>query len=92
MTNKNGSLIALRQGLQETDELNLARKFAPVLRLDRSEPWRPTAIGFTVFAEAGKSPSSKFEIAPKADRVIEYAIFWDYDIQHLYDLEHVWFI
>ncbi|MES0868501.1 HAD family hydrolase [Pseudovibrio sp. SCP19] len=90
MTNKNGSLIALRQGLQETDELKLARKFAPVLRLDRSEPWRPTAIGFTVFAEAGKSPSSKFEIAPKADRVIEYAIFWDYDIQHLYDLEHVW--
>ena len=22
--------------------------------------------------------------------VIEYAIYWDYDIQHVYDLEHVW--
>ena len=22
--------------------------------------------------------------------VIEYALFWDYDIQHMYDLEHLW--
>ena len=23
-------------------------------------------------------------------KIIEYAIYWDYDIQHLYELEHVW--
>ncbi|WP_208990612.1 hypothetical protein [Pseudovibrio sp. Tun.PSC04-5.I4] len=90
MNNNNGSLSALRQGLQETEDLVLARKFAPVLRLDRSEPWRPTAIGYTVSDRVSKSASSKFEITPRVGRVIEYAIFWDYDIQHLYDLEHVW--
>ena len=24
------------------------------------------------------------------ETVIEYAFFWDYDIQHMYDLEHIW--
>jgi glycerophosphoryl diester phosphodiesterase len=27
---------------------------------------------------------------PKAALAIEYAVWWDWDIQHLYELEHVW--
>ena len=69
---------------------DLARRVAPILLLDRSEPFRPVALGVTEFTSDGQSPSSKFAIEPRADRCIEYAIFWDWDIGHLYDLEHVW--
>lgn len=68
----------------------LARAVAPVLLLDRAEPFRPVAIGVHVFDAPAKSPSSKFQIAPKAAKCIEYAVFWDHDIGHLYDLEHLW--
>ncbi len=27
---------------------------------------------------------------PGVERIIEYAIWWDWDIQHLYELEHIW--
>ncbi len=67
-----------------------AREHAPVLLLDRAEPFRPMAVGVSEYAVKTKSVSSKFEIVPKGERCLEYAIFWDYDIGHLYDLEHVW--
>ncbi|MES0884550.1 HAD family hydrolase [Roseibium sp. SCP14] len=90
MTMTPGTIAALRSTAGQDNGMLTARVHAPVLRLDRHEPWRPTAIGFSIFDEPSRSPSSKFEIVPKSHRVIEYAIFWDYDIQHLYDLEHVW--
>ncbi|MNQ86294.1 hypothetical protein D3C85_1014840 [compost metagenome] len=31
-----------------------------------------------------------FESDDRIEKVIEYAIYWDYDIEHLYELEHVW--
>ena len=71
-------------------DFDLAHRYAPVLLLDSLEPYRPITIGFTVFNAAAQSPSSKFKIDPVADTVIEYAIYWDYDIKHIYDLEHVW--
>ena len=69
---------------------DLAYRHAPLLHLDSREPYRPVAVGVTVFDAPAPSPSSKFAITPAAATVIEYAIYWDYDIKHVYDLEHVW--
>lgn len=71
-------------------DADLVRRHAPILRLDSAEPFRPVAVGATVYRSEGKSVSSKFDIAPAAGAVVEYAIYWDHDIQHSYDLEHVW--
>ncbi|MFH5184156.1 hypothetical protein ACHHV8_16775 [Paenibacillus sp. TAB 01] len=74
-------------------ERSLAVKYAPVLYFDRREPFYPVRVGITVFTEPGPSPSFRRKIkfdVPDISFVIEYAIYWDYDIQHLYELEHVW--
>jgi len=71
-------------------DAELAARHAPQLMLDRAEPYQPVAFGYTVFREAGQSPSSKIRIEPVDALVIEYAIYYDWDIGHLYDLEHVW--
>lgn len=71
-------------------DAELAVRHAPQLMLDRQEPYRPLAFGYSVFRAAGQSPSSAFFIEPGAATVIEYAIYYDWDIGHLYDLEHVW--
>ncbi|MDI4644301.1 HAD family hydrolase [Cohnella hashimotonis] len=71
----------------------LASRYAPILLLDAREPFRPIRAGITVFRKDGPSPSFNRQILLDPGRhacVIEYAIYWDYDIQHLYDLEHVW--
>jgi len=75
------------------DKLQLAKEYAPILLCDVREPFFPVSIGVSVFEEPGSSPSFRREVPfrPGRDRyVIEYAIYWDYDIQHLYELEHVW--
>ncbi|WP_332687082.1 HAD family hydrolase [Devosia sp.] len=69
---------------------DLADRHRPVLRFDRREPYLPVRIGYTVFREPGQSPSSKFAVEPRGGVTIEYAIYYDWDIGHLYDLEHVW--
>ncbi len=70
---------------------DLAEKHRPMLMLDSSEPALPLAFGYSVLRAAATSPSSKFAIVPPpGGAVIEYAIWYDWDIQHLYDLEHVW--
>lgn len=67
----------------------LAETFVPHLRYDRREPFAPAGIGYTIFQAAGKSPSCRRTIeAPQGGRAIEYAFYYDFDIQHLYDLEH----
>lgn len=72
--------------------IELARRLAPVIRFSDNEPFLPSRIGVTVFTEPGASPSSSHSITFGAGvtTVIEYAIWWDWDIQHLYELEHVW--
>ncbi|GEM_PF-397878 len=72
-----------------TDQ-DLAARYAPQLMLDRAEPYWPYAFGWTIFRAPGQSPSSKFEITPIGAFTVEYAIYYDWDIGHLYDLEHVW--
>ncbi|HEU5100822.1 MAG TPA: glycerophosphodiester phosphodiesterase [Roseiflexaceae bacterium] len=74
----------------------LAARYAPSLLFDRQEPFLPLAAGYTIFRSDAPSPSFPRQVLlcapdrPAAQLVIEYAIWWDWDIQHLYELEHVW--
>lgn len=68
----------------------LAARHRPVIRLDISEPYNPLFLGYTIARSPTNSPSSKFKIEPKGAVTIEYAVWYDWDIGHLYDLEHVW--
>lgn len=73
-------------------DIALARRLAPVIRFADNEPFLPSHVGISVLTAAGRSPSSRLEIGFEAgvSKVIEYAIWWDWDIQHLYELEHIW--
>ncbi len=74
----------------------LAERYSPVLLFDHNEPFLPLAAGYTVFRQDGPSQSMKRTIhlrpsgKPAAQVAIEYAIWWDWDIHHLYELEHTW--
>jgi glycerophosphoryl diester phosphodiesterase len=94
----NADLSSLLSAPQDAEERALAARYAPILRFDAREPFLPLAAGYTIFRQS--SPSSSFsrgrqvELAPEdqppASLAIEYAIWWDWDIGHLYELEHVW--
>jgi len=74
---------------QMTDR-RLAEKYVPSLRYDRAEPYRPEAVGYTVHRAGGGSPSCRLRLdVEPGETVVEYAFYYDFDIQHLYDLEHV---
>jgi hypothetical protein len=89
-------LTTLLQTGQDPEILALASHYAPIIQLDANEPFRPLAAGYTIFLQDAQSPSFDRRIRLKrgrgheADRVIEYAIWWDWDINHLYELEHIW--
>ncbi len=89
-------LAALLAEAPSLEERDLAARYAPVLHFDRREPFLPLAGGCTLFRQDGESPSFPRRIQlrptgrPPAALAIEYAIWWDWDIQHLYELEHVW--
>jgi FMN phosphatase YigB (HAD superfamily) len=74
----------------ELGDAVIASRHRPILMLDSREPYEPLFLGYTVFREPGLSPSSKFEVVPAEATCIEYAIWYDWDIGHLFDLEHVW--
>ncbi len=90
------NLNELYQTERNPQEQTLAARFAPVLCFDAREPFLPLAAGYTIFNTDGASQSMKRDIRlhtegkPAAARAIEYAIWWDWDIHHLYELEHVW--
>lgn len=90
MTEIDTQLLDLTQHVEQTDDWELVQQVAPIIRFDASEPFMPLALGYTVFREVAQSPSSKFMIDPAGGIAIEYAIWWDWDIEHLYELEHVW--
>jgi len=83
---------------QDEGERALAAHYAPILLFDAREPFLPLAAGYTIFRQSGCSPSFRqgftIDLAPSgqppASLAIEYAIWWDWDIGHLYELEHVW--
>ncbi len=74
------------------DDLHLACKYAPIIHYDRAETIPLVSVGYTVFREERRSDSfPKRMVKPDfCGLVIEYALYWDYDIQHMYDLEHIW--
>jgi len=74
------------------DEHALAKRHAPVLYFDTLEPFLPCAVGYTVFTVEAASSSFKrtINLPEGVTTAIEYAIWWDWDIQHLYELEHLW--
>lgn len=78
--------------LSSTAGLALAHRLAPMLLFSDNEPFLPSRVGVTVMDRPGRSPSAPLDIAfePGVERVIEYAIWWDWDVQHLYELEHIW--
>ena len=74
-------------------DLELARAYLPIIHFDRAETIPLLAMGYTVFRETRRSesfPKRTVEVPGSADFVMEYACYWDYDIQHMYDLEHIW--
>lgn len=73
-------------------DLKLALTYAPRILFDRAEPFTVDGIGYTVLRQSGPSPSFRrhIELAPGMAFCMEYAVYFDYDIQHLYDLEHIW--
>jgi phosphoglycolate phosphatase-like HAD superfamily hydrolase len=89
MTVQSADLSALAVAVEDADGA-MARRHCPLLRVDSAEPFLPLAAGYAIYRQEAQSVSSKFRIRPVADCVIEYAIWYDWDIQHLYDLEHVW--
>ena len=72
-------------------DLELARRLFPRVHFDMREPFFPVLIGVSLLDAEGPSPSFRRRLCPPSGGlVIEYAIYWDWDIQHLYDLEHIW--
>lgn len=75
-------------------EVELVHRFAPVICFDEAEPFLPSVVGYTLFHRPEQSPSFFRRIAhdwrPAWVTAIEYALWWDWDIGHLYELEHVW--
>ena len=82
--------IAAPHPLTDADRA-LAATLAPVICFAANEPFLPSKVGITVLVEPRQSPSAELAttFGPGVARVIEYAIWWDWDIQHLYELEHV---
>jgi len=72
--------------------LKFAYRYAPILRFDSREPFLPSRVAVTLFSRSSHSFSfpRTVKIPDKAECVLEYAIWWDWDIQHLYELEHIW--
>lgn len=71
----------------------LAARYLPIFCFDEAETIPLRAVGWTVFRETRRSdsfPKREVPVTFGAETAIEYACYWDYDIQHMYDLEHVW--
>lgn len=96
MSTRDLLMMELYHASRDTQTLALAARHAPILYFDANEPFLPLAAGYTVFKQDGPSPSMErmVELRPEgklpAALAIEYAIWWDWDIHHLYELEHVW--
>ncbi|GAB1153987.1 hypothetical protein YWY31_00120 [Paenibacillus illinoisensis] len=77
----------------DTVLLEKAMGYAPILMFDQNEPFYPDLVGISLLEKPGPSPSFRREILFPVEAVqfvIEYAIWWDYEIGHLYEMEHVW--
>ena len=74
-------------------DAELAARYLPVFHFDEKETIPLRAVGWTLTRKSLQSPSFPKRMIPVEGNTvltIEYACYWDYDIQHMYDLEHVW--
>ncbi|HEX7473036.1 MAG TPA: HAD family hydrolase [Candidatus Limnocylindrales bacterium] len=77
-------------------DLDLALRHAPIVWFDDAEPFLPQAVGYAVLRRPTHSPTFERFLHLRvpggrtAAAVIEYALWTDWDIGHLYELEHVW--
>ena len=85
-------ITTLNTTIVSLDDHALAVQYAPQINFDVNEPFFPNVLGYTLFRESASSPSfpREIEVADSIDFVIEYAVWWDWDIGHLYELEHIW--
>ena len=75
------------------DEKRIALEYAPILHMDEGETIPVRAVGYTVFRQTEKSvsfPGRAVRVPENAAFTVEYAYYFDYDIEHMYDLEHIW--
>ena len=85
-----------RSAVDRPDDLEIARRHAPVVYFDLAEPFLPDLVGYAVVRRPGPSPTFDRYLdlrtpdGHRATAVIEYALWYDWDIQHLYELEHAW--
>jgi hypothetical protein len=71
----------------------LAIKYAPHLYFDKNEPFTLDQLGYDIIRTSERSKSFERDIWIDTDKValvIEYQLYFDFDIQHMYDLEHFW--
>lgn len=72
----------------------LAELYQPRIYHDVNDPFPIRLVGYTVFRRREYSQSFRdLELDPEAyggGCIVEYAVYYDYDIQHMYDLEHIW--
>lgn len=80
----------LDQSAPSQADLDLALRHAPVICFDSAEPFLPLAVGCTIFRQTAPSPSFPRVVEVENGVAIEYAVWWDWDIAHLYELEHIW--
>jgi hypothetical protein len=86
----------LPQVTQDKSTLDFAARHAPIILADEREPFTLIAAGYTIFDHEDRSPSflaRRVEWGSAgypAARAVEYALWWDWDIGHLYELEHAW--
>ena len=69
--------------------------YAPIVYMDKKEPFRIKKVGVSQYSEDGIRSDSfnrnfDFKNFDGTVSVLEYVYYLDYDIQHLYDLEHIW--
>lgn len=72
------------------EDRTAALRYLPILHFDRAETIPLRAVGYAVLRRSGASPSFRRYLAVPEGLVVEYQYYWDYDIQHMYDLEHIW--
>lgn len=87
--------MEMEMGINMSIDMNMDVfvKYAPAIYFDRQEPFFPVRIGCTRLNSPGASPSFNRTITFDTEQVefaLEYAIYWHFDIGHLYDLEHIW--
>ena len=73
----------------------LALQYSPIINFDENEPFFPVRVAITQFNQSGmQSPSmgkrTVYFDSSQVKCAIEYAIYFDYDIGHMYELEHFW--